>query len=291
MTHRGVLPFEPPQGGREMGRHRARAGGGDMRADRVRFLMIGAWLGLAALIVAGAFLLPRTQMWSGPAAGESAVEAHSKSARAEPRSEAVLPPTEPASGSTAAGLDVPASVLPRCWKRGLELAAARGSSRWSPARPRCSRIGQDVPRREPQVQHGRRRSAPLPDPMAHADEVRGAALKLFEDIRDADYDSFLRPARADEGKEAPSEATAATPSEEHDLENWSTHTFTGSPIVSIEVGAVFVDEENRPSVPYRLGLSDGSVLAGDLAFACIDVGRGPRWVPVGGIDWRLKGEQ
>lgn len=264
-----------------------------MRGDRLQLTTAGAWVALGTVLVTGSVLLPKTQTWVDSGPGLQAIGPHLKFARAEPRVASVLARAGPAGCSTTAGLGVPAPVLPRCWMKGLQEAAVTGRSYWSPTPPSCWWSGRRRPGEVLQARHVPRRNTLLPDgrqleyAAAHPDEVRSAALKLFQDVRDADYDSFLRSARAEKGKDAPLEHPAVTLSKEPDLRNWSCHIFTGSPIVSIEVGDALIDDENRPTVPYRLRLSDGGVLAGNLVFERIDCGRGPRWVPVGGVDWAL----
>jgi hypothetical protein len=117
-------------------------------------------------------------------------------------------------------------------------------------------------------------------------ELRGAVLKLFEEIRDADYEQFL-PGEPDDGG-AESRAAPAADRSKSDAAITSTHTFTGYPIASIEVGDVFLDDREKPTVPYRLTLTDGSVLAGDLVFEYVD--RDGGWYPVDSIEWLLGGE-
>jgi hypothetical protein len=164
-------------------------------------------------------------------------------------------------------------------------------SYWSPTEPGCWRrrginpLISVPPRRvayarsHPPDGEGR---APV---VAHSGEVREAALKLFEEIRGANYEHFLRGERGDEGAES-----SAAPASDNDR-GWplagrtSSRTFSGCPIGSVWVGEVRIEEENRPCVPYRLELSEGGVLAGDLAFEYLDLGRGRRWCPVTAIEW------
>jgi hypothetical protein len=115
------------------------------------------------------------------------------------------------------------------------------------------------------------------------------ALKLLEEIRGAKYEQFLRGEPGDGGT-----GSRAAPASDNDR-GWplagrtSSRTFSGCPIRSVWVGEVRIDGENRPCVPYRLELSDGGVLAGDLAFEYLDLGRGRRWCPVTAIDWFMAG--
>lgn len=67
---------------------------------------------------------------------------------------------------------------------------------------------------------------------------------------------------------------------------WIKETFSKNPIVSVELGAVFIDESRRPAVPYKLRLNDGTVLEGVLPFQ-YDA-RNKHWYGVEGIDWHLQ---
>ncbi|MHC4525733.1 MAG: M56 family metallopeptidase, partial [Planctomycetota bacterium] len=77
---------------------------------------------------------------------------------------------------------------------------------------------------------------------------------------------------------------------------WVCRTLKDNPIVSVELGDVFISEkkdaaEKRfrvPAIPYKLTLQDGGVLEGDLYFEYRDSGK--RWQPAEGIDWHLQDE-
>ena len=69
---------------------------------------------------------------------------------------------------------------------------------------------------------------------------------------------------------------------------WIKETFGKNPIVSVEFGAVFIDESKRPAVPYKLTLKDGTILEGVLPFQ-YDAGN-KHWYGVEGIDWHLQNE-
>ncbi len=123
--------------------------------------------------------------------------------------------------------------------------------------------------------------------LAHVAEVRGVARKLFEEIRDADYEQFLSAdSRAPEA-ESHTESTAVSSGAREDPARVSCRTFRGCPIRSIWVGDAYIDGKSRPCVPYRLELSDGGGMSGNLAFEYLDLGGGGRWHPVEGIDWLL----
>jgi hypothetical protein len=119
--------------------------------------------------------------------------------------------------------------------------------------------------------------------------VREVALKLLEEIRGANYEQFLRGEPGDGGAESPGAPASDKDRRRPRSGRISSRTFSGCPIQSVWVGEVHIDQDRRPCVPYRLELSDGSVLAGDLAFEYLDLGRGRRWQPVEGVDWFLRG--
>jgi len=67
---------------------------------------------------------------------------------------------------------------------------------------------------------------------------------------------------------------------------WMCKTFKDRPIETVELGEVSTDKEDRPAVPYKLVLTDGTVLEGDLPFEYR--ARGQYWLAVHGLDWYLK---
>ena len=69
---------------------------------------------------------------------------------------------------------------------------------------------------------------------------------------------------------------------------WIKDTFTSNPIVKVELDKVFFDESNRPTVPYKLTLKDGTVLEGILPFQYNSINK--HWYGVEGIDWHLQKE-
>lgn len=66
---------------------------------------------------------------------------------------------------------------------------------------------------------------------------------------------------------------------------WIKETFSKNPIVSVNLGAAFLDKSNRPAVPYKLILKDGAILEGVLPFQ-YDA-KNKRWYGIEGIDWHL----
>ncbi len=67
---------------------------------------------------------------------------------------------------------------------------------------------------------------------------------------------------------------------------WIKDTFTKNPIVSVKLDAVFLDKSNRPAVPYKLILKDGTILEGVLPF--LYDAKNKRWYGTEGIDWHLQ---
>jgi hypothetical protein len=127
--------------------------------------------------------------------------------------------------------------------------------------------------------------------MEHPEEVAQAARQLFEGIRDADYDASLSGRTS--WMRFPTFGRYMARSGHDQLVQWICRTFKDNPIVSIEIGEVFLgDEEIRgrrgwPTVRYKLTLRDGAVLQGQLAFEYnFDEGEG-HWHGMQGIDWHL----
>ena len=133
------------------------------------------------------------------------------------------------------------------------------------------------------------------DVLKHSAEVKEAAKQLFEKIRSADYDYFLRSKKPVWSK-FPIGGHYMTHTRWDKLVEWICKTFKGNPIVSVELGEVFIgDKEIKgktgwPTVPYKLTLRDGGVLEGDLAFEYNFDGGVGHWHGMEGIDWHLQDE-
>ena len=139
------------------------------------------------------------------------------------------------------------------------------------------------------------------DPLQHADEIKQAARRIFENIRDADYAeilSYYRNGRngkwAQDGwKKFPTWGLYMVHTDYPSFALWCSTHFQDNPIVDIQLGDVFIgdtlvlDQTGWPTVPYKLTLKDGSTLAGNLPFRyVVDKGRG-HWHGMEGIDWHL----
>jgi len=136
----------------------------------------------------------------------------------------------------------------------------------------------------------------LRDKRTHAlenpEEITEAAQRLFDGIRDADYDQILKSYVNGRWKKdgykkfPPLNYTVYTNWPGFAL--WCCRTFKENPIVEIELGDVFLNRNNLPTVPYKLTLQDGIVLSGNLPFEYnFDGGEG-HWHGIQGIDWHLK---
>jgi hypothetical protein len=115
------------------------------------------------------------------------------------------------------------------------------------------------------------------------------AQKLFQGIRAAGYAAFLG-SEPDAWEEFPADYMVYT--DYPSWVKWVCTTFSKNPIVEVKLGTVFRNAEGRPTVPYRLTLRDGRVLAGDLPFYVDVTPEKPAWQAGTGLDWHLqKGSQ
>ena len=136
----------------------------------------------------------------------------------------------------------------------------------------------------------------LRDKRAHAlenpEEIIEAAQLLFDSIRDADYDQILNSYvngrwKKDGWKKFPPlhyQVYTNWPG----FALWCCRTFKENPIIDIELGDVFLNKNNRPTVPYKLTLQDGTVLDGNLPFEYNFGGDQGHWHGIQGIDWHLR---
>ncbi len=131
--------------------------------------------------------------------------------------------------------------------------------------------------------------------MERPEEVVQAARQLFESIRDADYDAFLSDDKSWNG--FPTVGCYMAHHWHDQLVQWICKTFKANPIVSIEIGNVFLGDEEIigkrgwPTVPYKLTLKDGTMLQGQLAFEYDFGASGGHWHGMEGIDWHLQPEK
>jgi protocatechuate 3,4-dioxygenase beta subunit len=128
--------------------------------------------------------------------------------------------------------------------------------------------------------------------MEHPEEIVEAAEQLFEKIRNADYEHFLK--KDVHWSSFPIVGYYQTHHWFDVLVKWICTTFKDNPIVRVELGEVFKNPEvinqktGLPTVPYKLTLKDGTVLEGNLPFEYnFDGGKG-HWHGIQGIDWHIK---
>ena len=136
--------------------------------------------------------------------------------------------------------------------------------------------------------------------------IREAAGNLFNKIRNADYDYYLNSKNQDVWQEFPLVSFYNCYREYPTLVRWICETFKRDPIVSVELGDVFFnDNEEWPRIYYKLILKDRAILEGDLHFeyGFYHYGDG-RWYGIHGhfydgpetpynmhgLDWHLKPE-
>lgn len=115
-----------------------------------------------------------------------------------------------------------------------------------------------------------------------AGNIRREAERLFDAIRQADY------------RQPPNWRTFPSPDTEYwvhsDAPGW-THWicahFRTNPIVEVQLGAVSLEPDGRPALPYKVQLQDRSTLEGILPFEWR--GNSGRWEALEGLDWHLSG--
>ena len=128
--------------------------------------------------------------------------------------------------------------------------------------------------------------------MEHPEEIVQAAEQLFEKIRNADYDRFLK--KNTNWRDFPIVGFYQTHHWFDVLVKWLCETFRENPIVAVELGEVFKnpdvinDKKGLPTVPYKVKLKDGTVLQGSLPFEFNFDGDIPHWHGIHGIDWHLQ---
>jgi hypothetical protein len=127
--------------------------------------------------------------------------------------------------------------------------------------------------------------------MEHAQEVRAAAQSLFEKIKTADYEHYLKPAV--HWSEFPIVGYYQTDHWFDVLVQWMCTTFKDNPIVNVQLGRVFLNpaeingKKDLPTVPYELTLKNGRKLKGNLPFEYTFDDGEPHWHGLHGIDWHL----
>lgn len=144
------------------------------------------------------------------------------------------------------------------------------------------------------IQQETAQAAAMQDPLAHADEIQATAVQLFDRLRAADYArilSYYHDGKWDDDgwKKFPTLGLYTVATDYPSFALWCATHFKDNPIVSVHLGDVFLsdaliaDKTGRPTVPYKVTLEDGSVLAGNLPFY---LSQG-KWIGLEGIDWHL----
>ena len=115
-------------------------------------------------------------------------------------------------------------------------------------------------------------------------EIKHAARKLFDVIRNADYEYHAggKHWQSFTGEDADYEV-------HHHFDSWVAwicKTFTENPITSVEIGDVYKTNKGLPEVPYVVRLRDGRELKGNLPFRYQP--RQDLWMGIQGIDWHLQ---
>ncbi|MGE5294753.1 MAG: M56 family metallopeptidase, partial [Solirubrobacterales bacterium] len=141
-------------------------------------------------------------------------------------------------------------------------------------------------------------AAAMRDPLAHAAEIQAAAVQLFDKLRAADYAEILSHYHngkwdSDAWRKFPTMGLYTVHTDYPSFILWCATHFKDNPIIGVQLGDVFIsdalvaDKTGRPTVPYRVTLKDGSVLAGNLPFEYeTNNGKG-HWNALEGIDWHL----
>jgi hypothetical protein len=121
-----------------------------------------------------------------------------------------------------------------------------------------------------------------------APEVIAAAQRLFQVLRDADYDHDGISTR--DWKHQPAKEINYNPDRnDRGWVRWVCNKFKKNPISDVRLGNVFANPGGTPTIHFALHLKDGEILEGDLPFQFIDWGSaGKQWVGQGGLDWHLR---
>jgi beta-lactamase regulating signal transducer with metallopeptidase domain/peroxiredoxin/outer membrane lipoprotein-sorting protein len=120
-----------------------------------------------------------------------------------------------------------------------------------------------------------------------ADEVSAAAQRLFQAIREADYNKdWTKPKNWEQFPAKDVEYCV-----DHNYPGWAKwicQKFKTNPIVDVQLGKVVAGSKGRPTIHFRLTLKDGEILQGDLPFIH-GYHRGQRtWMGFEALDWHLE---
>ena len=120
---------------------------------------------------------------------------------------------------------------------------------------------------------------------ASSQEVAATARRLFEAIRDANYDRDWT--NAYDWQRFP--AKAAGYRADHDQQawvRWVCKNFKANPITDVRLGKVAAGGDGSPTVYFELHLKDGKVLKGELPFSWD--AKKKQWVGQKALDWHLQ---
>jgi hypothetical protein len=121
----------------------------------------------------------------------------------------------------------------------------------------------------------------------HPEVITNAATELFNAIRNADYEHYSNG--SDWQHFLPQGLDYQVNHYFDEWVRWVCKTFKNNPIQSVELGKVFKGPSDRPVIPYKLTLKDGTILEGNLPFDY-----NPQlqvWYGVEGIDWHLQSKK
>ena len=122
------------------------------------------------------------------------------------------------------------------------------------------------------------------DALKNPEIIKTAARKLFDAIRDADYEYHS------EGKHHNVFLPEGMDYQVHhhfdSWVKWICENFKDNPIETVEIGEVYKNDNGLPAVPYVIRLRDGRELKGNLPFRYLP--KYGYWMGIQGIDWHLK---
>jgi hypothetical protein len=120
---------------------------------------------------------------------------------------------------------------------------------------------------------------------ASAAAVAAAARRLFDAMRDADYDRDWTT--GDDWKQFPAKDVGYRPDRDSQgWVRWVCKNFKANAIADVRLGKVVAGGDGSPTVYYELHLKDGKTLKGDLPFAWDATKK--QWIAQKALDWHLQ---
>lgn len=151
------------------------------------------------------------------------------------------------------------------------------------------------------------REEKLKEALEHPEIITKAAQQLFDKIKNAKYKRILKYYNYNKGKwkrdgwkKFPTWNYYRVARNYPGFAHWMCEMLKDNPIASVELGEVFVIEKakmpyakvDRPAVPYKVTLKDGTLLQGRVPFEyTTQYPVAPHWHAIGGIDWHLQSNQ